>query len=310
MDRGLKPLLDSVRDDRAWEARIAKDPLEFPHRFKDRDDIEVAALLSCGLAYGRADLFKPKIAGLLLHMGPHPGAFVRALTPKETTAWLSSFVYRFNTGGDVAVLLLGMGAALRRVGSLEALFVEGLKREGTWHRALAHFTASLRQGGEIPGQKLRTRGLSHLLPSPLGPGTAKRLNLFLRWMVRGPDGVDFGLWKSVSPSQLVMPLDTHVFRIASWLGLTTYASPSWKAAEEVTENLRTLRPEDPVAYDFALCHLGMSGACPQTPRADNCARCPLLPACRMGKKTVLKAKARGLRERLPRRPASKTSRPR
>jgi uncharacterized protein (TIGR02757 family) len=284
----LRPRLDAFLASTDARVRIGFDPVEFPHRYSDPRDVEVSALLAAALAYGRADLFRPKVDALLQRMGPSPAAFVRALDVPGAKALLSGFVYRFNVGTDVAVLLLGMGRALREHGSLEALFVQGLEATGSLHGALGAFTTALRQ---VPMEPLRAalgpeRGLHHLLPSPLGAGAAKRLNLFLRWMVRGPDAVDFGLWKRVPPSRLVIPLDTHVGRISQYLGLTRRKDLTWRTAEEVTASLRALDADDPVRYDFALCHYGMSGACPAHPVPGNCGRCPLLHACTVGPKVV------------------------
>jgi uncharacterized protein (TIGR02757 family) len=128
------------------------------------------------------------------------------------------------------------------------------------------------------------RGLDHLLPSPLGQGAAKRLNLFLRWMVREADGVDFGLWTKVSPAQLIIPLDTHIHRMGLRLGLTSRKSPGWRTAEEITAALRRLDPADPVKYDFALCHYAMSGACPLVSQKTICRACALRPVCRTGRR--------------------------
>lgn len=284
----LRPRLDAFLASTDAGARIGFDPVEFPHRYSGPRDIEVSALLAAALAYGRADLFRPKVDALLQRMGPSPAAFVRGLDVPGATALLSGFVYRFNVGTDVAVLLLGMGRALREHGSLEALFVQGLREDGSLHAALAAFTAALRQ---VPMEPLRAalgpeRGLHHLLPSPLGPGAAKRLNLFLRWMVRGPDAVDFGIWKRVPPSRLVIPLDTHIGRISQYLGFTRRKDLTWRTAEEVTASLRVLDAEDPVRFDFALCHYGMSGVCPAKPVPANCVRCPLLAACTVGPRVV------------------------
>lgn len=127
------------------------------------------------------------------------------------------------------------------------------------------------------------RGLHHLLPFAEA-GAAKRLNLYLRWMVRGPDEIDFGIWKQVKPSELVIPLDTHVMRISRWLGLTKRNTIGWATAEEVTASLRRLDPLDPVRYDFALCHYGMSGVCPAKPVRTNCVKCPLRGECAIGRK--------------------------
>ncbi|MGQ0507915.1 MAG: TIGR02757 family protein [Myxococcaceae bacterium] len=288
----MRPRLEAFERDAPYAARIAFDPVELPHRYQDPRDIEVSALLSACLAYGRADLFKPKLVGLLEPMGASPAEYVRALRVPEVKSLLNGFVYRFNLPTDIAVLLFGMQRALKEYGSLEGLFGAQLQREGSLHGALAGFTAALR---DVPMAPLRKamgpeRGLHHLLPSPLGAGAAKRLNLFLRWMVRGPDAVDFGIWKSIPASVLLIPLDTHIGRIAKHLGLTRRTDLSWRTAEEITASLRKLDPQDPVRFDFALCHYGMSGVCPTRPKGENCARCALLESCRVGPRLV---RARG-----------------
>ncbi len=290
----LRPRLEAVLSSTDARARIAFDPVEFPHRYSDPRDIEVSALLAAGLAYGRADLFRPKVDALLQRMGTSPAAFVRALDVPGARKLLTGFVYRFNVGTDVAVLLMGMGRVLRAQGSLEALFLQGLQTRDTLHGALDHFTTGVRS---VPMDALRAalgpeRGLHHLLPSPLGAGAAKRLNLFLRWMVRGPDAVDFGIWKRVPASALLIPLDTHIGRISRHLGLTHRNDLTWRTAEEVTAALRSLDAADPVRYDFALCHYGMSGACPAQPVPENCGRCPLLQVCAVGPGVVAAATRR------------------
>ncbi|MFZ5470532.1 MAG: TIGR02757 family protein [Myxococcota bacterium] len=287
----LRPLLEAFLAATPYRARRVFDPVELPHRFEDPRDIEVVALLSASLAYGRADLFKPKVEGLLASMGPSPARYLAEIDVGEAARLLEGFVYRFNVAADLAVLLLGMGAVLRSHGSLEALFLENFSGAMLFD-ALCGFTAGLRSAAprrEIHRALGRERGLGHLLPSPLKAGAAKRLNLFLRWMVRGPDAVDFGIWKSVPPSVLLIPLDTHVGRIARLLGLTARKDLSWRTAEEITARLRYLDADDPVRYDFALCHYGMSGICPSTPIKENCARCLLRPACRVGRRCGLQA---------------------
>lgn len=279
--RQLKPLLDAFSSRADWAERKRFDPIEFPGRYSNPRDVEVAGLLGAALAYGRADLFKPKVDGVLKAMGASPSSFLTELTVPRAAQLLDGFVYRFNLAADVGVLLLGMGAVLRARGSLEAAF------EGeTQHAALAAFTAAIRAAAPLKAIEKamgRTRGLMHLLPCPLGAGAAKRLNLYLRWMVRGPDGTDFGVWKRVRPAQLVIPLDTHVMRISKLLGLTARNDASWRTAEEVTASLKLLDADDPVRYDFALCHYGMSGACPAEPIRANCLVCELKGACRRGR---------------------------
>ena len=269
--------------------RLPLDPLSLPHRYGDPRDVEVAGLLAASLAYGRADLFLPRVSRLLESMGASPAAFVRGLDVARAKTLLDGFVYRFNVGADVAVLLLGMGQMLGRRGSLEAGFLAAHDEAGgNLHAALGGFVRELRDVDLAAVRRAlgKTRGLNHLLPVPLGAGAAKRLHLYLRWMVRGPDEVDLGVWKRVPASALLVPLDTHVARLAWRLGLVRRRTMGWAAAEDITANLRVIDPVDPVRYDFVLCHHGMSGACPPRARAELCARCVLRPECAVGRSLV------------------------
>jgi uncharacterized protein (TIGR02757 family) len=284
--QALRPLLDAFVDSRDFALRVRADPVEFPHRYDDPRDIEVVGLVSAALAYGRVELFKPKIAWLLDVLGPRPATRVAGLTVAEAGELLTGFVYRFNVPADLAVLLLGIGGTLVEFGSLERSFVEAVEERGSWRGGIQGFVQRVRRSAperEIVRVLGRTRGVAHLLPAA-DSGAAKRLNLYLRWMVRGPDVVDFGIWRHVSPARLVMPVDTHVARISRWLGLTSRKTISWAMAEEVTASLRLLDASDPVKYDFALCHWGMSGACPIVPVRENCLACPLRSACQMAPK--------------------------
>jgi uncharacterized protein (TIGR02757 family) len=283
----LRLLLDglSVRID--TEVRIGFDPVELPRRYADPGDAEVAGLIASCFAYGRADLFKPMVERILTAMGPHPAGFAEAfaVTPK---AGAFSFVhYRFNRPADAAALVAAIGHVRSRHRSLGARF-EALYREaggGTaaLRPALERFARELREAPPV-GALLRgrgMRGLRHLLPDAGGAGACKRLNLYLRWMVRGPDGVDLGLWRGVPASALLIPLDTHLSRIGRHLGLTRRKDASWRTAEEMTAALREIDPDDPVRFDFPLCHLGMSGGCPARRTPERCDLCGLVSECRL-----------------------------
>ena len=278
--RALRPRLDAFLAQRDPAARVGFDPVELPHRYTRRADVEVSALLSASLAYGRASLFKPKLEQLLRAMGSSPADFAAGFDPHRHREAFEGFVYRFNVAADVALLVAGMGALLRRHGTLFGGFDASLDLR----EALAGLVSALRDTPRAPITSALgpARGLHHLLPDPRRGGACKRLLLFLRWMSRGPDGVDFGIWP-LPPARLVIPLDTHVGRIARLLGLTNRSDLSWRTAEEVTASLRLLDPADPVKYDFALCHYGMSGACPARAVRQNCARCALRLACRIGR---------------------------
>jgi len=278
----LRPALDALLAKTDAAARVRGDPVELPHRYSDAQDVEVAALLSAALAYGRVDLFKPRLTRLLESLGPSPAAFARNSTPVELLRRLRGFSYRMTDARDVACLLYGAGFVLRRHGSLGASFAEHYRTAGSVRAALGAFVDELCAPDFTPitGKRGPTRRLKHLLPHPERGSACKRLNLFLRWMVRGPDGVDFGLWPGIPRAELVVPLDTHVHRIGRFIGLTARKDLSWRTAEDVTRRLRQLDPADPVRYDFALSHLGISGTCAARKDARRCADCPLKPICR------------------------------
>ncbi|HUL60164.1 MAG TPA: TIGR02757 family protein [Anaeromyxobacteraceae bacterium] len=264
----LRPRLDALDAGTDRARRIGFDPVEFPRRYRDPGDQEVVGLVAASLAYGRADVFKPVLERVLTRMGPSPAGFADAFARAPGAAAFEGFLYRFNRPADVAALVAAVGDVRRRHGSLGARFAALFHAEGgapgALRPALARFAGELR-GAPPVGRLLAhrgPRGLLHLLPDPAGPGACKRWNLYLRWMVRGPDEVDLGAWRGVPASALVVPLDTHVLRIARCLGLTARRDATWRTAEEITAGLRRLDPADPVRYDFALCHLGMSGACP------------------------------------------------
>src|SRR6267378_5695542 len=277
----LRPALDALLASTDAAARVRGDPVELPHRYSDPRDVEVTALLCAALAYGRVDLFKPRLSRLLETLGPSPASFARTSTAAQLVRRLEGFSYRMTGPRDVACLLFGAGAILRAHGSLGSCFTGHYRRLGTVRAALGAFVDELCAPDfrAITGQRAPTRRLKHLLPHPERGSACKRLNLFLRWMVRGPDGVDFGLW-DVPPSALVVPLDTHVHRIGRFIGLTRRKDLSWRTAEEVTRRLRALDQDDPVRFDFALSHLGISGQCASRRDARRCADCSLKPICR------------------------------
>jgi uncharacterized protein (TIGR02757 family) len=146
---------------------------------------------------------------------------------------------------------------------------------GDFREGLARFADALR--GDTTSRSLR-----HLVSDPRAGSACKRLVLYARWMVRPADGVDLGLWP-IAPSELVIPVDTHIHRISRNLGLTHRRTASWATAEEITAALRQFDPEDPVKYDFALCHLGVSRECPSRPDPAKCERCVLQSVCSVWK---------------------------
>ncbi|MEZ0229020.1 MAG: DUF2400 family protein, partial [Planctomycetota bacterium] len=197
--------------------------------------------------------------------------------PGDALDLCAGLSYRMTRPRDLAELVRLTGAAADRKGGLEALFVEGDPGEGDLGDALARFRDALldRAPRDIERGRL---GLERHLPDVKKGSAAKRLWLYLRWMIRR-DAVDLGAWTRVDPSRLVMPLDAHIFRFARALGLTGRASPDLKAAREVTAHLRVLDPADPVRFDFHLCHLGMEEGCREERYDPVCRPCALRSAC-------------------------------
>jgi uncharacterized protein (TIGR02757 family) len=283
----LKALLDGLAARTDAAVRIGFDPVEIPRRYEDPGDAEVAGLIASCLAYGRADLFKPVVERILGAMGPSPARYAERFAEAPDPHAFEFAVYRFNRPADVRALVAAIGHVRRLHGSLGARFTALFREAGGGpaglRAALEGFARELREAPAV-GALLRgrgRRGLLHLLPDAGGAGACKRLNLYLRWMVRGPDGVDLGLWRDVPASALVIPLDTHLHRIGGLLGLTARRDASWRTAEEMTAGLREIDPADPVRFDFALCHLGMSGECPARPSPGRCQLCGLVSECRL-----------------------------
>ena len=189
-------------------------------------------------------------------MGPHPARFVRSFDPARDRAAIDPVVHRWIRGRDLVALLLILQRMLCEAGSIERFFVAGDDPMAPdIGPALDAFSARALETNLRPayGRLPKRAGVCFFFPRPSAGSACKRLNLFLRWMVRR-DQIDFGTWTLVSPSRLIIPLDTHVIRLGRCLGLTRYGTPNWKMAAEITASLRAINPVDPVRYDFSLCH--------------------------------------------------------
>ncbi len=248
---GRRGKLDRLYDRYNRREFISPDPLELLYRCSDPCDRELAGLLAALLAYGGVRQIVSSASDVLARMGFRPRQFLDRSSPEELRAAFRGFRHRWTTGADVAALLLGAKAAIRRHGSLEESFIAGLRPEHeTVIPALAAWVKLLRRGA---GKSRRD-----LLSCPRQGSACKRLNLYLRWMAR-KDDVDPGLWPRVPASKLVIPLDLHMHRIGLAWGLTERKSADLKAALEMTAAFRALSPDDPVRYDFALTRAAMRG---------------------------------------------------
>lgn len=275
-----------------FSARLRADPIRFPRRYTDPEDVALAALLSASFAYGRVDLFPPVLERLfaVLDEAGGPIQFVREFEADRDGPRLDWLVYRWSRGIDLTLLFLGLRRLFEQGLTLRQLFTRGFRPEHKSAReALDGAVESLRDAVlaeawrakvDAPSFDDLPRGLRFILVRPADGSANKRWNMFLRWMVRsGREGVDLGLWTELPPSALLMPLDTHVLRISKFLGLIPREQGTWRVAEALTTRLRRLDPDDPTRYDFALAHLGISGLCPGHRDAEACPRCPLLPVC-------------------------------
>jgi len=263
------------------------DPVGEVRRFDTPADREIAAYLAAGLAFGRVDTILAHLRELWDRLEGAPARIAEEPASRRRRR-LRGFVHRWVRGEDVALVLGALGSARRRHGSLRELFLRGYDAEAAdLGGALGHFLPALREGIRGGGRPVPLARLSHgartFFPDPERGGAMKRVNLFLRWMVRADDGVDLGLWNPVQPRQLVIPLDTHVSRISRYLGLTSRRTVDWKMAVEVTGNLRTLDGEDPVRFDFALSRLGILDMCPRQVDVHCCRACPLVTVCTLGR---------------------------
>ena len=259
----------------------AADPVQLVRPFARPEDREVAGFCAAALAFGRVASVLASISTLFRVMGERPADYVRAFDPSAPHLELRAMVHRWTRGVDLAALLWLLRQMLEESGSVEAFFAQGLGAgdidvsgalDSFSRRALA--LDMRRVYGGVP----KRAGVCYFFPRPSAGSACKRLNLYLRWMVRR-DQVDLGVWRrSVQPGQLIVPLDTHVIRLARCLRLTRYTSPGWKMAADITAHLRTLDPDDPVRFDFSICHVGMMNACGfGRPQGDS--QCPLKGHC-------------------------------
>ena len=263
----------------------ATDPVHIVRRYVTPEDREVVGFCAAGLAFGRVASVLQSIESLLAVMGPNPAAFVRTFDPQTQGARLEPLVHRWVRGRDLSALMLILQRMLRESGSIERFFLEGDDPAAAdVGPALESFSERALSTDVRPayGRMPKRAGVSCFFPRPSGGSACKRLNLFLSWMTR-TDEIDLGVWKNLSPSRLIVPLDTHVIRLGQCLRLTRYKSPGWRMASEITASLRAIDPADPVRFDFSLCHLGMMNACGfEKPQRDT--RCPLRGVCRPGKR--------------------------
>lgn len=259
----------------------AFDPIQVVRRYDRVEDRELVAFIASGLAFGRVASVVASIEAVCRVLGPEPAEFIRSFEPARDGDPLRLLGHRWTRGVDFVAMIWLLRQLIEAHGSLEACFASGNDLQAPdVGSAIEAFSAGARAVDFRPayGRVPDCPGVFYFLSRPSTGSACKRINLFLRWMVRR-DEVDPGGWTLVPARQLVVPLDTHTIRTGRCLRLTRRATPGWKMAAEITAGLRELDPDDPVRYDFSLCHLGMMGACGYgTKRGD--AQCPLKGLCR------------------------------
>jgi uncharacterized protein (TIGR02757 family) len=285
----LKPALDGLYG--AFNAPdSALDPIQIVRRYSRLDDREVVAFVAAGLAFGRVASVMSSVQALCDAMGATPAAFVRGFDPSRDADAIRPLVHRWTRGDDLVGLIWILHDLLAEYGSLEAALLPGLRTDAPdLGDAIESFSTRARQvdlRAAYPRGVPRVPGAHYFFSRPSTGSACKRMNLFLRWMVRR-DAVDPGGWTRIPARQLIVPLDTHTIRVGQCLRLTRRATPGWKMAVDITTALRALDPDDPVRYDFALCHLSMMGGCGfGAPRRDT--QCLLKGVCRPGRRGVVR----------------------
>ena len=278
----LRPKLDTLYAEFNAQHSVS-DPVWFAHRFDRTPDREVVAFIAAALAFGRVQSVINSIEGMLQVMGPSPAAFVRAFDPPRDRKRFDHLVHRWTNGADFAALVWVLHQMIEQSGSIEKYFIDGLPPDAVDVGAGLQSFSTRAMGLDLTAVYGRSKpkpGVAYFFSRPSSGGACKRLNLFLRWMVRH-DRVDLGAWSKVRPAQLIVPLDTHVIRVGQCLRLTKLKSPGWRMAVEITRSLREIDPIDPVKFDFSICHLGMMNAC-GFGKGTGTARCPLQGACHPG----------------------------
>lgn len=267
----LNPFLNSLYSRYNSKQFLDSDPVKWVHRFEKPIHIELSAFLSSVFAFGRVDQIHLVLAKLFEVMGPDPFSFLIEKSELEINQSVSGIYYRFYTSQDIGSLLGFLKWHYTESDSLEKLF--------------------LIENGQISGnplfekwsfyllsRKAETFGTKYMMPDPKKRSASKRMMMFLRWMVR-KDEIDLGIWKTISPDQLLIPMDTHLSRICFYLGLSNQSSATFKNSVTVTQNLKHFAPDDPVKYDFAISRLGILNECPKKRDYYKCQSCMLITVC-------------------------------
>lgn len=247
----LFDFLEAKADQYNNSSFIESDPISIPHLFQRKEDIEIAAFFAATIAWGQRTTIIRNARRLMHLMDDSPYDFISGAEPSDLTRF-SSFVHRTFNGEDVMFFVYSLQNIYRNHGGLESVFKQTINKPGTDAKdGLKYFRQVF---FSIPFPHNTSKHVADVIAG----SAAKRLNMFLRWMVRSDKkGVDFGIWRDFGMQKLFCPLDVHSGQVARTLGLLTRTQNDWKAVEDLTAALRTFDPADPVKYDFALFGLGV-----------------------------------------------------
>ncbi|NWF50423.1 MAG: TIGR02757 family protein [Ignavibacteriaceae bacterium] len=236
--------------------KISPDPLQFLHLYSNEKDIELIGLIVSVFSYGNVTQIISTLKKVVSIIGDKPNEYIGNFSSDKEGRKLVGLKHRFYTDDDIVDLFQLLSFAIHKYGRVKNIFLSGYsEKHNNIKEGLSNFSEILLHlHPEIA--KKPSRGIKFMFPDPRKGSACKRMNLFLRWMVR-KDELDFGLWPEIPARKLIIPVDTHIARICKSLKLTRLSIVSWKMAEEITENLKAYDQDDPVKYDFALCHIGM-----------------------------------------------------
>ena len=279
----IKNILDQLYAARSPQY-LANDPLSFCHRYPDPADREVVGLIAASFAYGQVRIIRANLEKVFAQLGPSPRRFVEQFEPADGLRRFAGFKHRFNDGRDLCALLWAIRTMLEEADSIGDFFLAGMDPHAPdITTALTEFSAAVLGLDYAPvfGSDQIPAGsyFPFFFPSPAAGSACKRLCMYLRWMVRPADGIDLGLWREIAPAKLVIPVDAHIQRLGRYLGFTRRKQADWKMAQEITAALRRHDPDDPVKYDFSLCHLGISEGC-DGKDPSRCLECAISAICR------------------------------
>ncbi|MBK8946009.1 MAG: TIGR02757 family protein [Ignavibacteriae bacterium] len=235
--------------------QIYPDPIIFPRKFRLESDIEISAFISSIFAYGTVTQIINSLEKIHSLIGNSPTDYFQNFDKKKHQNFFKTFKHRFYSGEDVIKLFQIIQYILKEYESIKHLFLlYYFDQDKNIKNSLSFFSKNLIEISERISPT--TKSVRFMFSDPFSGSACKRMNLYLRWMVRS-DEIDFGIWKAVKKKQLVIPVDTHIAKLSKSLGLTKHENVSWQMAEDITENLKKFDSEDPVKYDFAICHIGM-----------------------------------------------------